>query len=76
MYVNGSFEGKYIGEFLNGRFSGRGVIYNKDNKVIFDGNFLNGFKNGYGEYWSVRGELIFKGEYLNSKYGDKIDEDD
>ena len=40
---------RYIGEFLDGKFNGKGKEYFKNGKVKFKGEFINGKKVATGK---------------------------
>ena len=52
-------------ELING--NGFGVVYDYDDKLIFEGEYLNGVRNGKGKEYYNNGKLKYEGEYLNGK---------
>jgi len=63
-YHNGEL---YEGRFKDGRMSGYGEYYNKDNIIIYKGEWKNNMRNGNGEIFNDTGELIYSGEILNNE---------
>ena len=57
---------KYIGNFSKNKIHGKGILYNKYNKLIFEGNFFGSKKNGYGCIYSENGEY-YEGNFVNDK---------
>ena len=65
-YVNDHLS--FIGEYLNGKKTGKGKEYNSFGKLKFEGEYLNGRKNGKGkEYNTFNGKIEFEGEYRENK---------
>src|SRR5689334_7624968 len=57
----------YIGAFVEGKRTGRGVFYWPDGEK-FEGEFLNDLREGSGSYYWVNGNMIhgnWKGENLS-----------
>ena len=64
-YINEKFEGigkyyygygnYYIGQWKNGLRNGEGVLYYKDNKVIYDVEFVNNKFEGKEKYYEPDG---------------------
>ena len=66
---------KYFGEYSNGRLTGKGQLYHKD-ELIFEGEFLSGKRwKGKGEeilyfgskFYDLKKSIIFNGEYSNGE---------
>ena len=61
VYENGEY---YIGEYLNGLRHGKGILYYKNNTILYDGEFVKDKYEGKGKYIWEDGEYYI-GEYLN-----------
>ena len=46
---------KYVGDFLNGKMTGKGIYY-FENGDIYEGDFLNGIFEGQGTYTTADGQ--------------------
>ena len=62
-------EGKYIGEFKDGIYEGRGYLIDND-KNIYNGSFKSGKKCGEGELNMINGEKYI-GMFKDNKYNGK-----
>ena len=61
--------GKYEGEFHHNLLEGYGVIFNDNNKIIFEGEVKKNEENGYGIYYYLNGDR-YEGEFKNDEiYG-------
>ena len=58
---NGYF---YVGQYLNGRKEGKGIIFDKNGDIIYDGFFANDKYEGYGKLNYDNGEH-YEGNFLN-----------
>lgn len=64
---------KYVGEFENGVFSGKGILYNCENNLFecrpsYSGEFANGKFCGQGTKYDDDGKVIYKGSFASGKY--------
>jgi len=51
---------KYLGNKINNKYEGRGILYGKDDKIIFNGYFKDGKYEGFGRlYDNDSKELIY-----------------
>ena len=57
---------KYIGNFKEGCMCGEGLLFDKDNKLIFEGNFYNNKKYGKGKFY-IKGNEYYEGEFFDDK---------
>ena len=57
---------KYIGYFRKNELNGKGLLVDKNNKLIFKGEFLNNKKNGYGILKYNNGDE-YHGDFINDK---------
>ena len=62
-YKNGNL--KYDGEFLNGEYNGKGILFYENGEKKYDGEFLNGEYNGIGSLYE-NGD-VYIGEFKNGK---------
>ena len=62
VYENGNY---YVGQSLNGKKHGKGIIFNKDGNIIYDGDFVNDKKEGIGKRIYKDGYYI--GPWLKDK---------
>ena len=46
---------KYVGEYVNGKKQGRGIIYNSDESVGYDGQWKNNLPHGVGTFRNRHG---------------------
>ena len=61
----------YEGEYLNGKYNGKGKEYNFINgKLEYEGEFLNGKWNGKGKKY-YKGKLEYEGQYINNIWNGK-----
>ena len=58
-YENGDY---YIGQSLNGKKHGKGIIFNKYGNIKYEGDFVNGEKEGNGKYIKI---FIFNNLCMN-----------
>ena len=56
----------YIGEFKNDKYNGKGVLYIKKNKLVYEGYFLNGLFEGKGKFYQQNGDCYI-GNFKNGK---------
>ena len=63
IYENGDC---YIGQYLNGKRHGKGTLYNKNGKVIYEGEFVNDKEEGKGKYIYENGNY-YLGHWMNGK---------
>ena len=61
---------KYIGYFKEGNRHGDGILYNKDESILYEGNFENDFFNGEGKYYYCNGDYYIGGFYNGLKDGE------
>jgi hypothetical protein len=62
IYENGDY---YIGQALNGKAHGKGILYYKNGLIIYDGDFVNGKFEGTGKRnWEGK---YYIGQWLNGK---------
>ena len=58
----------FVGEYLNGKRSGKGKEFSFYGSLIFEGNYKNGKRNGIGKkYYNSKEYFRFVGEYLNGR---------
>ena len=61
-------EGRYVGEFLDGKPHGKGTIFFKSddaaNRISYEGDWVNGKKNGKGKMIWKTGE-VYEGNWIN-----------
>ena len=57
---------KYIGYFSKNELNGKGLLVDKNNKMIFNGHFVNNKKNGNGILIYGNGDQ-YKGDFSNDK---------
>lgn len=55
-----------LGQFKNDQFNGKGEVYDKNDKLIFNEDFKNGLKDGEGIYFAKNGEYYF-GQFKEDK---------
>ena len=58
--------GKYIGQFNEGKLHGSGVFTNKKG-YSYDGEWVDGVKNGYGIEKNKKGYFYYKGQFKNNQ---------
>ena len=64
----------YIGDFKNGKMSGRGIMYDWDDShsKIYEGQFLNNEFNGHGTlYFYESNKIKYEGSFLNGMFHGK-----
>jgi hypothetical protein len=54
----------YKGEVLDGKYEGRGILYDKEGYIIYDGYFQNNKYNGFGNMYQ-RNKLVYEGFFEN-----------
>ena len=60
-------QGRYFGEWKNGRYEGIGCYSYKDG-INYEGAFLNGLMHGHGKFqWPKSIGFTFIGEFKNDK---------
>ena len=57
---------KYIGNWKDGSMSGEGVLFDKNNKLIFNGTYYNNKKYGKGKFFIKENEY-YEGEFFDDK---------
>ena len=50
---------KYVGGFKNGKYNGKGTIYDWEGYIHCEGNFVNGVAEGQGKKTDYREEIVF-----------------
>lgn len=60
---------KYNGSFINGLESGKGILYNKIGKIIYNGDWTNGSFHGFGKLYS--NTTKYEGQFTNGKKNGK-----
>ena len=63
IWENGEY---YIGQWLNDKKHGKGILYNKNRNIKYDGDFVNDKFEGYGKYIYENGNYYI-GKWLNNK---------
>ena len=64
---NGNY---YIGQMENGKHIGKGIIYYKNGKILYEGDFINGKREGFGKFIDKNGDWYI-GQWLNGqKHGE------
>ena len=53
----------YDGEYLNGKWNGKGKEYRIKGSLKYDGEFSNGKKHGKGKFYDDYGHLKFEGNF-------------
>ena len=69
-FINGKKEGDgkyffkdgnyYIGKFKDDQQNGKGILYNKNGKIMYEGNFINGYIEGKNEIHSSKWHILYK----------------
>ena len=57
---------KYIGNWKDGSMSGEGVLFDKNNKLLFEGTYYNNKKYGLGKFFIKENEY-YEGEFFDDK---------
>ena len=57
---------KYIGNWREGNMHGEGILFDKNNKLIFKGNYYNNKKYGRGKF-IFRNNEYYEGEFFDDK---------
>ena len=57
---------KYIGNWKEGNMTGEGVLFDKNNKLIFEGNYYNNKKYGKGRF-ILKDNEYYEGEFFDDK---------
>ena len=60
----------YKGEVLDGKYEGRGILYDKEGYIIYDGYFQNNKYNGFGNMYQ-RNKLVYEGFFENGEKNGK-----
>ena len=63
----------YKGEFKNGKYDGKGILYDfkdEDNYKIYEGEFKNGKYDGKGIYY-MKNIIIYQGQFKDGKFHGK-----
>ena len=61
---------KYLGEIVNDKYEGRGILYNKGQTIKFDGYYKNGERWGFGREYNEN-RLYYEGFFKEDKYHGK-----
>jgi len=61
----------YTGNLINGKYHGRGILYNDSGKIIYNGYFNQGNYEGYGKEYDSNNCLIYEGFFNNNNYNGK-----
>lgn len=55
---------KYVGELVDGLYSGKGKLYSDNGKLLlYEGDFEKGLKAGTGTLYDDNGNMIYKGQF-------------
>ena len=57
---------KYIGKWKEGNMHGKGILFDKNNKLIFQGNYFNNKKYGKGKF-IIKENEYYEGEFFDDK---------
>ena len=57
--------GKYVGEIVNGKITGKGSIYSNEN-LVYEGDFIDGKYNGQGTLYE-NNIKTYQGSFVNGK---------
>ena len=57
---------KYIGNWREGSMTGEGVLFDKNNKLIFEGNYYKNKKYGNGKF-IIKDKEYYEGEFFDDK---------
>ena len=57
---------KYIGNWKDGNMHGIGILFDKNNKLIFKGNYYNNKKYGKGKFY-LKEKEYYEGEFFDDK---------
>ena len=59
---------KYEGNYLDGKFSGLGILYYEySGHINYNGEFKEGMKHGEGKEFDKIGNLIYQGKFVNGE---------
>ena len=61
---------KYEGNIINGLYDGKGILYDKSGKMIYQGFFKSGEYEGFGRKYEDN-QLIYEGFFSKGKYEGK-----
>ena len=77
-FMDGKFEGfgkqylgngeYYIGNFKNNKRNGHGILYNKEDQIIYEGDFSDDKIEGKGKKYNESDGLIYEGDFVDGKY--------
>ena len=67
-YPNNKNSIEYIGDWLDDKKQGHGILYNEDGKVIYKGYWKNDHKHGQGVSYNNDGVIIHNGKWENGSY--------
>lgn len=67
-FVNELISGEYEGEYLNGKFHGKGV-YTHNNRR-YEGSFMDGMFHGQGTLTILKNNIKYQGFWQNGKFAD------
>ena len=63
---------KYTGKIINGKYNGRGILYDEHNgKIIYDGFFKEGKYDGFGKKYDYYFDQYYIGFFSNNEYNGK-----
>ena len=57
----------YEGDYLEGKKTGFGKIYNNDEVLIYEGELFDGKKHGKGKLYDDKGNLKIEGDFIDDK---------
>jgi hypothetical protein len=58
----------YEGEFVHGRYHGKGALYKEDGKIWYEGEFKYDKRHGNGIEYHNNGKISYEGEFVNEKF--------
>ena len=62
---------KYVGKKIKDKYEGRGILYGKEDNIIYNGYFKNGKYEGFGRLYKKyndKHQLKYIGYFKNNKY--------
>lgn len=59
---------RYEGDFVSGLLSGKGSLYDPEDRGVFHGEFMCGKKNGLGQELDADGGVVLEGMWRNDEY--------
>ncbi len=69
-YDNSQKSKKYLGNLIENKYEGRGILYDEDGKIKYNGYFKKGKYHGYGRLY-MKGVLKYEGFFLEDYYSGK-----